>query len=185
MGKLVLEKPWEWNERALMYFDTQRPVLENFPFWWYHIEGREVRLIKQISKTCGVCFGENKWVEVDERSTVEKLDKRNAFYEVDSETATELERRSWMSLGESVDLEPTPKQVTIVHPNGGGCIYTFHPVHGRMLQCTWISQDGEIIYKAMYVYNDKNFAVQYGNTAGDKWAKVWNKEKQKYIWQNL
>jgi hypothetical protein len=54
-----------------------------------------------------------------------------------------------------------------------------------MLQCTWISQDGEIIYKAMYVYNDKNFAVQYGNTAGDKWSKVWNKEKEKYIWQNL
>ena len=90
-----------------------------------------------------------------------------------------------MSLGEEINPEETPKEVTIVHPGGGGCIYTFHPVHGRMLQATWISQDGEIIYKAMYVYNDKNFAVKYGNTAGDKWAKNWNKEKEKYIWQKL
>jgi hypothetical protein len=185
MGKLVLEKAWDWNDQALMYFDAQRPVMTNFPFFWYHIHEREVRLIKQISKTCGVIFAENKWIEIDERSTVEKMDKRNAFYEVDSETATELERRSWMSLGEEINLEETPKQVTIVHPNGGGCIYQFHPVHGRMLQATWISQDGEIIYKAMYVYNDKNFAVKYGNTEGDKWAKNWNKEKEKYLWQKL
>jgi len=182
--KLVLEKPWDWNDQALMYFDTQRPVMEKFPFWWYHIEGREVRLIKQISKNCGVVFNENRWIEQDDRTTVEKLDNRNAFYEIDAETATELERRSWMSLGEPVDQEPTPKQVTIVHPNGGGCIYTFHPVHGRMLQSTWINQDGEIIYKAMYVYNDKNFAVKYGNTLGDRWAKVWDQEKKKYLWKN-
>jgi hypothetical protein len=182
--KLVLEKAWEWNDQALMYFDTQRPVMEKFPFWWYHIENNEIRLIKQVSKNFGVIFDENRWIEQDDRSTVEKLDNRNAFYEIDAETATELERRSWMSLGEPVDQEPTPKQVTIVHPNGGGCIYTFHPVHGRMLQSTWINQDGQIIYKAMYVYNDKNFAVKYGNTLGDKWAKVWDQEKKKYLWKN-
>jgi hypothetical protein len=183
--KLVLENPWDWNDHALMYFDAQRPVMINFPFFWYHIHEREVRLIKQISKTCGVIFGENKWIEVDERTTVEKMDKRNAYFETDTETASELERRSWNTLGEVVDLEETPKQVTIVHPNGGGCIYTFHPVHGRVLQATWISQDGEIIYKAMYVYNDKNFAVKYANTGGDKWEKVWNKQKEKYIWDKL
>jgi hypothetical protein len=183
VAKLVLEKAWEWNNQALMFFDHQRPAMENFPFWWYHIEGREVRLIKQISKNVSVIFGENKWIEQDDRTAVEKLDKRNAFYEIDSETATELERRSWMSLGEEINTDPTPKEVTIVYPNGGGCIYTFHPVHGRMLQCTWINQDGEIIYKSMYVYNSKNFAVKYGNSAGDRWSKNWDKQKEKYIWQ--
>ena len=44
---------------------------------------------------------------------------------------------------------------------------------------------GNQIYKAMYVYNDKNFAVKYANTAGDKWEKVWNKQKEKYIWDKL
>jgi hypothetical protein len=183
--KLVLEKPWTWNENTLMYFDQQRPEFINFPFWWYHIQEREIRLIKQISKNCSVIFGENKWIEQDERTAVAKMDKRNAYYETDSETATDLERRSWATLGDMADLEPTPKQVTIVHPCGGGCIYTFHPVHGKMLQCTWINQDGQIIYKAMYIYNDDNFAMKYANTEKDKWQKNWNKEKEKYIWQKL
>ena len=181
--KLVLEKPWDWNDQALMYFDCQRPVMTRFPFWWYHVEGRQVRLIKQISVNCGICFGENRWIE-QAPSFTEQLEEKNAFYEVDAETATELERRSWMTIGEVENIEASPKQVTIVHPNGGGCIYTFHPVHGRMINCTWISQDGEIIYKAMYVYNDKHFAVKYGNTSGARLEKVWDKEQKKYLWKN-
>jgi hypothetical protein len=181
--KLVLEKPWEWNEQALMYFDRQRPEMFRFPFWWYHIEGREVRLIKQISKNCGICFAENRWVE-REATFAEQLQEKLATYEIDAETASELERRSWMTLGEVESLEAAPKQVTIVHPNGGGCIYNFHPVHGRMLNCTWINQDGEIIYKAMYVYNEKHFAAQYGNTTGMRMHKVWDKEEKKYLWKN-
>jgi hypothetical protein len=113
------------------------------------------------------------------------MDKRNAYYESDNETATNLERRSWTTLGEVADLEPSPKEVTIMYEEGGGCIYKFHPVHGQIQQSTYINQDGEIYYKSMFLYNDQNFAVEYGNNFGDKWAKVWNKEKEKYIWNKL
>ena len=181
--RLVLEKPWTWNDNALMYFDRQRPEMVNFPFWWYLIEGRTVQYIKQLSKNCGICYAENRWIERDD-TIAEQLEEKSAVYEMDAETATELERRSWMTLGEVELVQPAPRQVTIVHPNGGGCIYTFHPAHGRMMQCTWMNQDGEIIYKAMYSYNEKGFAVQYGNTFGDRWAKDWDKEKKQYIWKN-
>lgn len=182
MGKYKLEKPWDWNEQAEMYYNNQRPTRTDYPFFWYKVEGDDIALIKQISKFCGVIHQENRWVIVDERTVVEKLAKRNHMEEVDAETATELERRSWMTLGEVQDLEPTPKDVVISYENSGGCIYKFHPVHGRLMQATWINADGEIIYKSMFVYNDKHFAIKYGNTLKDRWAKVWDKVKNRYIW---
>jgi len=184
MPKYVLEKPWVWNEQAIMYYDGQRPQRTDFPFWWYRVQDLEISLVKQISQNCGIIFHENRWIEYDERTVVEKMAKRNVVEEMDSETATELERRSWMTLGEVEDLEPTPKEVVINHPSGGGAIYRFHPVHGRLWQCTWINSEGEIIYKSMFEYNDKHFAVKYGNSFGDRWAKVWDKEKTRYIWKN-
>ena len=183
MGKLQLERPWEWNEQAVIYYDGQRPDRTDYPFFWYKVEGLEIALVKQVDKFFGVIFQENRWVEVDDRTVVEKLAKRNHVDDLDLETATELERRSWMTLGEVSDLEPTPREVIISHESGGHCIYKFHPVHGRLSQTTWINDCGEIIYKAMFEYNDKHFAVKYGNTLGDRWAKVWDKVKNKYIWK--
>ena len=71
--RLVLEKPWTWNDNALMYFDRQRPEMVNFPFWWYLIEGRTVQYIKQLSKNCGICYAENRWIEINEQD-IETVD---------------------------------------------------------------------------------------------------------------
>jgi hypothetical protein len=178
-----LEKAWDWNEQAEIYYNNERPDRTDYPFWWYKVDGDDIYLIKQISKFCGVIQRENRYVLIDDRSTVEKLAKRNYVDDIDQETASELERRSWYTLGEVQDLEPTPREVVISHENGGGCIYRFHPVHGRMISCIWINADGETIYKSIFEYNDKHYAVKYGNTLGDRWAKVWEKEKNKYIWK--
>ena len=182
MAKYVLQKSWVWDDNAVIYYGAG-PTRTDYPFFYYLQRDNNIQYRKQISKYCSIMFDENFWIVEDSRTVVEKLENKNAYLEMDSETATELERRSWMTLGEELDLEPTPKEVTIIHPNGGGAIYKFHPVHGRLLQCTWINQDGEIFYKSMFVYNDKNFAIKYGNTYGDKWAKVWDQEKKKYLWK--
>ena len=183
MDNRILQKEWTWRSDAEIYDEGQRPTRTDYPFWWYAVIGDEIELRKQVSKTFGIIFDSNKLVIQDLRSAVEKIDKKNSYYELDSETASEIERRSWMTLGEVVEPERAPLEVTISHPSGGGAIYKFHPVHGRLWQTTWINQDGEIIYKAMFEYNDKHFSVKYGNSLGDRWARVWDKEKSKYLWK--
>lgn len=183
MVNLVLEKEWSWRKDADIYDEGHRPTRTDYPFWWYSVIGNEIELRKQVSRTFGIIFDSNKLVIEDTRTSAEKLNKKNSFYEIDSETASELERRSWMSLGEPEEVEKAPLEYTISHPSGGGAVYKFHPVTGKLWQTTWINSDGEITYKAMFEYNDKHFAVKYGNTLGDRWARVWDKEKSKYLWK--
>lgn len=145
--KLVLEKPWDWNDQALMYFDCQRPVMTRFPFWWYHVEGRQVRLIKQISKTFGVCFAENRWIEEVEENGDYALNLENIYshLEYDSNTISELERRSWMTLGQFV-IDDYANEFMIEYPSGGGVIFKFHPMTKKIIEVTKCDSDGIIVY---------------------------------------
>ena len=147
MAKLVLEKAWEWNDKILMYFDHQRPDMVNFPFWWYHIEGREIRLIKQVSKTFGVVFSENRWIpEVEEvEILVNSLDSYYQDHDLDSDTLSEIERRSWSTLGQYV-IDDYPNELLIEYASGGGVIFKFHPTTKKILEVTKCNSDGIIIY---------------------------------------
>ena len=183
MGKYQLERPWDWNERAEMYYNNERPTRTDYPFWWYKVEGDDIYLIKQITKFWGVIHNQNKYVLIEDESLISNLAKKHYLEDVDNETAYELERRSWMTLGEVDDLEKTPSEVVISYEGGGGCIYKFHPVHGRIVSCIWVDADGVIIYKSIFEYNHKHYAVKHGNSLGDRWSKDWDKQKEKYIWK--
>jgi len=145
--KLVLEKAWDWNDQALMYFDTQRPVMEKFPFWWYHIENNEIRLIKQVSKNFGVIFAENRWIpEVEDDGLIEN--NLNNWYnkeDLDQDTLGELERRSWITLGQFV-VDDYPNELLIEYESGGGVIFKFHPSTKKIIEVTKCNSDGIIIY---------------------------------------
>ncbi len=145
--KLVLEKEWQWNDHALMYFDAQRPVMQNFPFFWYHVHDRKVRLIKQISKTCGVIFAENRWIPEPEdiELTVKNLSSYYEDNDLDSDTLTELERRSWCTLGQFL-VDDYPNELLIEYPSGGGVIFKFHPTTKKIMEVTKCNSDGIIIY---------------------------------------
>lgn len=147
MAKLVLEKAWEWNDKILMYFDHQRPDMVNFPFWWYHIEGREIRLIKQVSKTFGVVFAENRWIPEVEDIGILTNDLKGHYNneDFDSDTLSELERRSWVTLGQFV-VDDYPNELLIEYPSGGGVIFKFHPMTKKIMEITKCNSDGIIIY---------------------------------------
>jgi len=145
--KLVLEKKWTWNDQILMYFDHQRPDMVNFPFWWYHIEDREIRLIKQVSKTFGVVFAENRWIPEPEdiELTVKNLSSYYEDNDLDSDTLTELERRSWCTLGQFI-VDDYPNELLIEYSSGGGVIFKFHPTTKKIMEVTKCNSDGIIIY---------------------------------------
>ena len=193
--KLVLEKAWDWNDQALMYFDTQRPVMEKFPFWWYHIENNEIRLIKQVSKNFGVIFAENRWIpEVeDEQTTVSNLQKYLDQSDLDVDTLSELERRSWMTLGE-FNIEDYPLEQIVEYPSGGGAIFTFHPMLKRIIKIDQCNADGELIYTVRVEYkeeetkNDKNEVVgkRYFKSKTTTRSKIYQCEsEQKKEWKEL
>lgn len=155
--KLVLEKPWTWNDNALMYFDAQRPEMINFPFWWYHIHDREVRLIKQISKTCGVIFGENRWIPEVEDIGILTTDLKGHYNkeDYDIDTINELERRSWITLGQFV-VDDYPNESLIEYPGGGGAIFKFDPMTKKILEVTQIDGDGIIFYNCKVKFEEVN-----------------------------
>ncbi|MEI7489631.1 MAG: hypothetical protein WCJ72_19875 [Chryseobacterium sp.] len=145
--KLVLEKDWTWNDNVLMYFDHNRPEMVKFPFWWYHIQDREIRFIKQVSKTFGVVFAENRWIPEPEdiELTVKNLSSYYEDNDLDSDTLTELERRSWVTLGQFV-VDDYPNELLIEYPSGGGVIFKFHPTTKKIMEVTKCNSDGIIIY---------------------------------------
>ena len=149
--KLVLEKPWTWNDNALMYFDRQRPEMVNFPFWWYLIEGRNIQYIKQLTKNCGICYAENRWIEIDEQDIVNVVPKVDE--EIDRELANEIERRSWFTLGDVV-IDSPENQYVIHYASGGGSILTFHPVLKRLIKVEQCNSDGELIFILKVNYNE-------------------------------
>jgi hypothetical protein len=155
--KLVLEKEWQWNDQVLMYFDDNRPEMVNFPFWWYHIENRNIKFIKQVSKTFGVVFAENRWIPEVEDIGILTTDLKGHYNkeDYDSDTINELERRSWITLGQFV-VDDYPNESLIEYPGGGGAIFKFHPMTKKILEVTQIDSDGIIFYNCKVEFEETN-----------------------------
>jgi len=187
------EKQWEWNNKACMH--SNRDWLndhKDFPIFWYHCRpDGEVWYIKQLSKTCGIIHDQNYYGPVREKSAVAKLAKRSVQKFVDKDVADYHTMKSWSTLGVSKE-EPMEEVVYMVRPNGGGYIMKFHPVTKKWIQKIHINDDGEVEYRARSVVKQRENhlgtwfeEVEYENSEGDHFRKLWNENKKRHEWQKL
>jgi hypothetical protein len=187
------EKQWEWNNNACMH--SNRDWLndhKDFPIFWYHCRPDvEVWYIKQLSKTCGIIHDQNYYGPVREKSAVAKLAKRSVQKFVDKDVADYHTMKSWSTLGVS-DEEPMEEVVYMVRPNGGGYIMKFHPVTKKWIQKIHINDYGEVEYRARSVVKRRENhlgtwfeEIEYENSEGDHFRKLWNENKKRHEWQKL
>ena len=187
------EKQWEWNNNACMH--SNRDWLrdhKDFPIFWYHCRpDGEVWYIKQLSKTCGIIHDQNYYGAPRQKSAVAKLAKRSVQKFVDKDVADYHTMKSWSTLGVSKE-EPMEEVVYMVRPNGGGYIMKFHPVTKKWIQKIHINDDGEVEYRARSVVKQRENhlgtwfeEVEYENSEGDHFRKLWNENKKRHEWQKL
>lgn len=164
MGKLQLERPWEWNEQAEMFCYPDRPTRTDYPFWWYNVDGLKISLIKQVSKYFGVIFQENRYITAEQSAIVDNFSKIH-LDDYDSDTAEEIFRRSWMTLGEYVP-DDYENEIIIEYPSGGAVVFTIHPKIKKITEVTQCDADGvltamtRVNYGVVLKKNDKDEIVE-------------------------
>lgn len=187
------EKQWTWNENAPMYND--REWLKNhreFPcFWYYCRPDGEIWYIKQVDKSFGVIHDQNFYGPKREKSIVKKLATRSVQKFADKDVADYHTMKSWQTLGVSNE-EPMEEVVYLVRPGGGGYIMKFHPVTRKWIQKIHIDENGEVEYRARNVVKRKENhlgvwfeEVEYENSVGDHFRKLWNERKKQFQWEKL
>lgn len=187
------EKQWTWDENAPMHNNMQW-IQEGmaFPFYWYYTQhDGEVWYVKQLKKNCGVVQDWNYYGPKREKSAVARLAQRSVQKFADKDVADYHTIKSWSTLGVS-DEEPMEEIIYLVRPNGGGYIMKFHPVTKKWIQKIHINQDGEVTYRARNVVKrrENNLGVwfeevEYENSEGDHFRKLWNEYKKRHEWQRL
>lgn len=187
------EKQWKWNENAPMYDSLEWLNDHNdFPIFWYRFfEDGEVWYIKQVNKNYGIIYDENYYGFPREKSAVARLSKRSVQKFVDKEVVDYHTMKSWMTLGVT-EQENVDEITYIVRPSGGGYIMKFHPVTKKWIQKIHVDENGEVCYRARNLVKQKENhlgvwfeEVEYQNSKGDHWRKLYNEEKKKFEWKKI
>ena len=106
-NKHTLRKPWQWRDCPIYYGSSLEWIKDKyeFPFYWYRQIDKNIELVKQINRFCGVVQDWNEWVEVIPKP-------QNDIPEVRPPDENYLDRREWNTLGAYVK-DPLPREVTI------------------------------------------------------------------------
>jgi predicted transcriptional regulator len=142
-NKHTLRKPWAWRDCPIYYGSSLEWIKDKyeFPFYWYRQIDKNIELVKQISRFCGVVQDWNEWVEVIPKP-------ENDIPEVRPPDENYLDRREWNTLGAYVK-DPLPRQMTIEHGTTKK-IYELTE-DGRYKSITYF-KDGKIVYQCNMEY---------------------------------
>ena len=142
-NKHTLRKPWAWRDCAIYYGSSLEWIKDQyeFPFYWYRQIDKNIELVKQISRFCGVVQDWNEWVEVIPKPEYKIRD-------VGILEENYLDRREWNTLGAYVP-DPLPRELVIEH----GTTKKLYELteDGRYKTITHF-KDGKIVYQVNMEY---------------------------------
>ena len=142
-NKHTLRKPWHWRDCPIYYGSSLEWIKDQyeFPFYWYRQIDKNIELVKQLNRFCGVVQDWNEWVEVIPKP-------QNEIPEVRPPDENFLDRREWNTLGAYVP-DPLPTQVKIEH--GSTKVFYELTEDGRYKTITHF-KDGKIVYQVNMEY---------------------------------
>ena len=168
-NKHKLRKPWDWRDCPIYYGSSLEWIKDQyeFPFYWYRQQGKEIELVKQINRFCGVVQDSNTWVEIPAPQVEAPVAPVEDMY---------LDRRSWLTLGE-VPYDPIDQLSTFVW--GEKKVQLSYTGDGQLYnRKEWVND--QLTYGSAMIYTrkkDRFFASHYWNTDGvecNKIEKGWN-----------
>ena len=157
-NKHKLRKPWHWREVRIVYGSDLDWIQDEyeFPFYWYRQIGKNIELVKQLTRFGGVVQDYNEWVP-----DIPKIE--NEIPDVKPPDENFMDRREWTTLGPYV-RDPLPVEYTIDH----GITKVFYELteDGRYKSITHF-KDGKIVYQCNMDYKKFDnllYPVLYYNT---------------------
>jgi hypothetical protein len=142
-NKHTLRKPWAWRDVPIMYGSSLEWIKDQyeFPFYWYRQIDKNIELVKQLNRFCGVVQDWNEWVEVIPKP-------ENDIPEVRPPDENYLDRREWNTLGAYIP-DPLPTELKIEH--GSTKVFYELTPDGRYKTITHF-KDGKIVYQVNMEY---------------------------------